>query len=244
MLPTCVSPSWPSTTTAFWLDIEAISALPNLCSATITHMNSDIAKHVAACEQCQRNKPASGKPQGLLQPLPIPEHPWESVSFDFIVGLPPTEPGYNAIVVFVDRLTKMVHLAPCTESVTAPAVADLFFNHVVKLHGVPKSLVSDRGSQFTSKCSDHMCRLLDVTRLMSSSYHPETDGQTERMNRILGDMLRSYVDQRPVSWYTFLAPAEFAINNAVNRSIGTSPFYLNYGRHPTTPTMLELPDSV
>ena len=202
-------------------------------------LNADITAYVASCDKCQRNKAASGKPTGLLQPLPVPESPWDSVSMDFITGLPLTKAGFNAILVVVDRLTKMAHLIPCKDTTTSEQFATLFFNNVIRLHGVPKSTVSDRGSVFTSNFWQTVCKLLGVTSLLSSSYHPQTDGQTERMNRVIGDMLRSYVDKSPELWDRYLTAAEFAINNAVNRSTGQSPFYMNYGRHPSTPVMRE-----
>ncbi|GIL63307.1 hypothetical protein Vafri_17402, partial [Volvox africanus] len=189
----------------------------------------DAENFVQTCDLCQRNKAMSGKGHGLLQPLPVPEAPWESVSMDFVVALPKTEGGYDAVLVMVDRLTKMVHVAPTMSSCTAEQTARLFFDNVVRLHGVPKNVVSDRGGQFVSKFWEALCKLVGMRVNLSTAYHPQSDGQTERTNRTLGDMLRNFAGRTPSVWDTYLTAAEFAINNAVNRSTGQSPFFLNYG---------------
>ncbi|GLI69983.1 hypothetical protein VaNZ11_014632, partial [Volvox africanus] len=200
----------------------------------------DATNFVQTCSLCQRNKALSGKGHGLLQPLPVPDAPWESVSMDFVVALPKTEGGYDAVFVMVDRLTKMVHLAPCTSSCTAEQTARLFFDNVVRLHGIPKNVISDRGGQFTSKFWEALCKLVGMRVNLSTAYHPQTDGQTERTNRMLGDMLRNYAGRTPLVWDTYLTAAEFALNHAVNRSTGKSPFFLNYGFHPALPVWREL----
>ena len=200
----------------------------------------DAARFVERCDTCQRNKPLSGKPHGLLQPLPVPDAPWDSVSLDYVVALPKTEGGYDAVLVLVDRLTKMVHLVPTTTTVTAEQTARAYFDNVVRLHGVPKSVVSDRGPQFGSKFWAALGDLVGTRVNLSTAYHPQTDGQTERMNRTLGDVLRNFAGLHPDTWDTHLAAAEFAMNNAVNRSTGQSPFFLNYGFHPATPVSREL----
>ncbi|GLI58505.1 hypothetical protein VaNZ11_000240, partial [Volvox africanus] len=200
----------------------------------------DAANFVQTCSLCQRNKALSGKGHGLLQPLPVPDAPWESVSMDFVVALPKTVGGYDTVFIMVDRLTKMVHLAPCTSSCTAEQTARLFFDNVVRLHGVPKNVISDRSGQFASKFWEALCKLVGMRINLSMAYHPQTDGQTERTNRTLGDMLRNYAGRTPLVWDTYLTAAEFALNNAVNRSTGKSPFLLNYGFHPALPVWREL----
>ncbi|GLI65876.1 hypothetical protein VaNZ11_009510 [Volvox africanus] len=159
---------------------------------------------------------------------------------DFVVVLPKTEGGYDAVFVMVECLTKMVHLAPCTSSCTAEQTARLFFDNVVRLHGVPKNVILDRGGQFTSKFWEALCKLVGMRVNLSTAYHPQTDGQTEHTNRTLGDMLRNYAGRTPLVWDTFLTAAEFTLNNAVNRSTGKIPFFLNYGFHPTLPMWREL----
>jgi hypothetical protein len=114
-------------------------------------MNNDVRAYVKSCDSCQRIKASQQVPAGLLQPLPIPQQPWDQVSMDFIVQLPTTKSGFDAIVVFVDTFSKMVHFAPTKTTATAPDTAQLFFDHIIKLHGLPKSIVSDRDAKFTSK---------------------------------------------------------------------------------------------
>ncbi|GLI69352.1 hypothetical protein VaNZ11_013935 [Volvox africanus] len=159
---------------------------------------------------------------------------------DFVVVLPKTDGGYDSVFVMVDRLTKMVHLAPCTSSCTAEQTAPLFFDNVVLLHGIPKNVISDRGGQFTSKFWEALCELVGMRVHLSTAYHPQSDGQTKRTIRTLGDMLRTFAGRTPSVWDTFLTSAEFTLNNAVNRSTGQSPFFLNYGFHPALPVWRRL----
>ena len=195
----------------------------------------DVREYVRTCELCQRNKPSNRAPPGLLQPLSVPAGKWQSVSIDFIVALPKTPGGFDAVAVFVDRLTKMVHLAPCTSNVTAADTARLFLQHVVRLHGVPDETVTDRGPQFNSNFWKALTGLLGTKHKMSSAYHPQTDGQTERMNQTLECMLRHYINPTQTNWDDLLPLAEFAMNNAHNSSVDNTPFFLNYGMHPRSP---------
>lgn len=204
----------------------------------------DVADVVAQCDSCQRNKSATGKPGGTLMPLPVPDQPWQSVSMDFVVGLPKTRRQHDSLCVFVDRLTKMVHAVPCKTTITAEQTADLFFDTVIRLHGMPQSIVSDRDSKFTGAFFPALLKRVGARQNLSSAFHPESDGQTERMNRVLGEALRNYAGTDPHTWDRWLPAAEFAINNSVNRSTGQTPFYLNYGFHPRTPLTLELGDAV
>ncbi|BDA51672.1 Transposon Tf2-9 polyprotein [Coccomyxa sp. Obi] len=198
-------------------------------------------EYVRTCGACQRNKPLNVKKAGLLQPMPIPGRPWASVGIDFITHLPMTKNGHNAIFVAVDRCTKMVHLMPTTDKVTAAGTARLFIDNVVKLHGVPEDFVSDRDPRFMGKFWQAFCQSQGIDKSMSSAFHPETDGQTERVNRILVEMLRNYVDPTQDDWDEHLTAAEFAINNAYQKSIKTTPFMLNYGQNPLTPASLRIP---
>ena len=155
---------------------------------------------------------------------------------DFITQLPNTDNGDDAILVFVDRLTKMTHLAKTTTTVDSEGTAKLFVDHVWKLHGIPDNIVTDRGSVFVGKFMTEMLRLIGTTHKRSTAFHPQTDGQTERVNRVLEDMLRHYVGQlEHGQWDRYLAAAEFAINNSFHESIGTTPFRLNHGRDPKLP---------
>ena len=199
-------------------------------------MAQDVAKYVAHCDSCQRNKASSQSPAGLLQPLPVPGQPWSSISMDFVVDLPVTTDGYDSILVMVDRLTKMVHLAPCHKTDDASTVAWLFYKHVASLHGFPESLVTDRDPKFMSNFWASLMARLRMTHLASTAFHPQTDGNTERVNRVMEDMLRHYVHADQTDWDSWLPMIEFAINNSWHSSITNTPFFLNFGRHPRSPT--------
>ncbi len=203
-------------------------------------MATQIREYVQGCFICQQNKHLQRSPAGKLMPLPIPSYPWEWVTADRITNLPKTKRGHTAILVVVDRLTKMAHFAPCKNQSTATDVAQIFTDIVFKSHGVPEALTTDRGPEFTNKLIAAMCEIVGTKHRKSTAYHPQTDGQTERMNRVLEDMLRHYVSPRQDNWDDLLAPLEFAVNNAFNESIQDTPFYLNYGRHPRLPTDLNM----
>ncbi len=193
---------------------------------------------MATCDSCQRNKSLSRKPLGLLKPLSIPNDTWQSISLDLIISLPQTTSGATAIVVFVDRLSKMVHLAPCTDEVNAEGLAEIFLHNVFKLHGLPRELVSDRDTRFTSKFWQALVHRLGITQAMSSAFHPQTDGNTERVNRVLEDMLRHFIDPSQSNWEQLLPLVEFAINDSYHESIKAIPFVLNYGKRPNLPSDL------
>ena len=204
-------------------------------------MADQVKQYVHTCNSCQRNKSVNTKPNGKLNPLPIPGDKWESVSMDFITQLPQTNgtPTYDAIVVFVDRLSKMVRIAPTTSNVTAEGTAQLLFDNVFKHHGVPKSLITDRGTQFTAGMFAEFLKLLGTNHHKTTAYHPQSDGQTERTNQTLETMLRHYVGSKTHGdWDTCLSAAEFAINNAYTPAIGTTPFLLNYGKEPRLPVSI------
>ena len=155
---------------------------------------------------------------------------------DFITQLPVTRQGIDAVVVFVDRLSKMVHFAAVKTSVSAEEFAHIFRHEVFRLHGIPAELVSDRDPRFTNKFGVELTSLLGTKVKMSTAFHPQTDGQTERVNRVLEDMLRHYVSPVQDDWDELLDCAEFAVNNAWQESIKNTPFFLNFGQHPRTPT--------
>jgi hypothetical protein len=204
------------------------------------YMNADVKNFVASCDSCQRNKSGNRKPFGTLQPLPIPEDTWQSISMDLIISLPQTAKGYTAIAVFVDRLSKMVRLAPCTDDVTSEAFADIFLKHVFRSHGLPRDITCDRGVIWTSKVWQALTDRLGVTMQLSSAFHPQTDGQTERVNRVLEDMLRHFIDPAQSNWEDLLPLVEFAINDSYHESIKAIPFVLNYGKRPSLPLDLIL----
>jgi hypothetical protein len=160
----------------------------------------------------------------------VPSKRWRDISVDFVVELPESN-GCTVIMVVVDRLSKMRHLIPCSE-ITAPAVARLFLWYVWKLHGLPDTIVSDRGSQFVSAFWDELTKQLRIDARLSTAFHPETDGQTERMNAVMEQYLRAYVTYLQDDWYDWLPMAEFTANNASSESTGVSPFLANSGQHP------------
>nr|CAE02081.2 OSJNBa0074B10.9 [Oryza sativa Japonica Group] len=200
-------------------------------------MRREIAEYVALCDVCQRVKAEHQKPAGLLQPLKIPEWKWEEIGMDFITGLPRTSAGHDSIWVVVDRLTKVAHFIPVKTTYTGHKLAELYMARVVCLHGVPKKIVSDRGSQFTSKFWQKLQLELGTRLNFSTAYHPQTDGQTERVNQILEDMLRACVLDFGGSWDKNLPYAEFSYNNSYQASLQMAPYEALYGRKCRTPLL-------
>ncbi|KAF1323549.1 reverse transcriptase, partial [Globisporangium splendens] len=196
------------------------------------HMYKWVRKYVRTCEVCQR-----AKPRAPLRSLAVPQDSWKSVSMDFIFGLPRDKHGRNGILVFVDRFSKMVHLTPVSDKISAEMTAKVFVDVVFRLHGLPSEIVSDRDTRFTSRFWRTLFGILDAKLSMSTAAHPETDGQTERVNRVLEDVLRSYATSFG-EWSEFLPLAEFALNNSTHVSTGHTPFNVNYGLHPRVPASL------
>jgi len=206
-------------------------------------MDSDVLQYVRTCDACQRNKPSQQVTPGLLQPLPIPDHPWQQVTMDLITQLPKSRQGNDAIVVFVDKLSKMVHLVATKTEVTAPQLAEIFWSTVVRHHGLPSSIVSDRDPRFTGHFWRALWKCLGTQLTMSTAFHPQTDGQTERANRTLEEMLRSYVSFQQKDWDQHLVAAELAFNASKHASTGFTPFYLNGGREVAVPLDLAIEEA-
>jgi transposase InsO family protein len=154
---------------------------------------------------------------------------------DFIVGLIRTQSGYDSIWVILDRLTKVAHFIPVKTTYPGPRLAELYMSRIVCLHGVTKKIVSDRGTQFTSMFWERLHETLDTQLRFSSSYHPQTDGQTERVNQILEDMLRASALQYGSSRDKSLPYVEFSYNNSYQESLKMAPFEMLYGRRCQTP---------
>ncbi|KAF1333614.1 Pol protein, partial [Globisporangium splendens] len=201
------------------------------------HQYKWVANYVRSCKQCQRVKPA-GKNKAPLHPLPIPQDCWKSVGMDFVFGFPEDKARNTGVVVFVDRLSKMVHVAPVRKHVTAQETACLFLEHVFRYHGLPESIVSDRDPRFTAAFWRELFRLLGTDLALSTADHPETDGQTEHVNRVVEDILRSIAVDHPRDWSRWLPYAEFAINSSEHASTAVTPFYFNSLRHPRVPATL------
>ncbi|WVZ97023.1 hypothetical protein U9M48_042590 [Paspalum notatum var. saurae] len=200
-----------------------------------TRMKREIAKHVLECNVCQRIKADHLKPAGPLQPLAVPAWKWEDVHMDFVVGLPRTQKGYDSIWVIIDRFTKSAHFIPVKTIYHAKTYAELYIARIVSLHGVPRTITSDRGSTFVSRFWEQLQAALGTVLIRSSAYHPQTNGQVERVNQILEDMLRACVMTYSTKWDECLPLAEFAYNNSYQKSLGMAPFEALYGRRCRTP---------
>ena len=193
-------------------------------------MKSWIQKFVETCEVCQRVRSAPAQEIPIM-PLEVPNRPFHTISYDMIVKLPPSK-GFDSILVVVDSFSKFGHFIPCKESMGAKEIAEIFLRDVWKLHGTPEKTVSDRGTVFNNKFLRHLYKRLGIKPLFSSAYHPETDGQTERVNQTVEHFLRSYVSHKQDDWVKWLPLAEFAYNNAKHSATGRSPFQVILGRDP------------
>lgn len=190
-----------------------------------------VNRYVANCQVCTRGKSSHQALLGHLKPLAIPHRPWSSISMDFIVSLPESS-GFNCIWVVVDRLTKMCHFIPCQDTITAKELAQLFMIKIFKHHGLPDDIISDRGAIFNSKFWKQILSMLEIKPNMSTGFHPQTDGQTEKTNATLEQYLRMFVNYQQDNWSELLSHAEFSYNNHCQTSTNVSPFYANYGFHP------------
>ncbi|WVZ63832.1 hypothetical protein U9M48_013430 [Paspalum notatum var. saurae] len=200
-----------------------------------TRMKREIAKYVSECDVCQRVKADHLKPAGMLQPLALPTWKWEDIHMDFIVGLPRTQKGYDSIWVIIDRFTKSAHFIPVKNRYNAQNYAEIYISRIVSLHGVPRTITSDRCSLFVSHFWEQLQTALGTTSIHSSAYHPQTSGQVERVNQILEDMLRACALTYSTKWDECLPLAEFAYNNNYQKSLEMAPFEALYGRRRRTP---------
>ena len=194
-------------------------------------MRGDVSTYVANCFECQCTKYETKKKPGLLCPLPVPHQPWEDLSLDFIMGLPPYQ-GNTVILVVLDQFSKGVHLGMLPAAHTAHAVASLFLTIVVKIHGQPRSLVSDRDPLFLSKFWQELFRMSGTQLRMSSAYHPQSDGQTEVINRVIEQYLRAFVHRKPSTWGKLLPWAEYSHNTSWSSSTGSTPYEITFGKKP------------
>jgi len=194
-------------------------------------VTKEVGKYVDGCDACQRYKNRSEAPAGKLMPNAILEKPWSHISADFITKLSLAQ-GYDAILVVCDRFSKMAHFIATTEKTSAEGLAKLFRDHVWKLHGLPESIISDRGVQFPAGMMKEMNNLLGIQTKLSTAYHPQMDGQTERVNQELEQYLRVFIDHRQEQWLDWLRTAEFAYNNKIHTTTKVSLFKVNYRQNP------------
>ncbi|KAJ4718964.1 Retrotransposon protein, putative, Ty3-gypsy subclass [Melia azedarach] len=198
-------------------------------------MKREIAEFVSRCLICQQIKAEHQRPAGLSQPLPIPEWKWEHITMDFVMGLPRTQRGHDSVWVIVDRLTKSAHFLPFKSTYSMDKMASLYVNEIVRLHGAPVSIVSDRDPRFTSRFWPSLQYAMGTKLNFSTAFHPQTDEQSERTIQTLEDMLRACVIQFKGNWDVYLSLMEFAYNNSYQTSIQMAPYEALYGRKCRTP---------
>jgi hypothetical protein len=194
-----------------------------------TRIKREIARYVSECDTCRKVKADYMKPGGLLQPLSNPKWMWDDISMDFIVELPLTVYKFNSIWVIVDRLSKSAHFIPVNINYKIHKYVEIYITRVLCLHEVPKMIISDRGSQFVTRFWEQLHASLRTHLIHSSAYHPQIDGQAERVNQVLKDMLRSHVLEHQRSWDKSLPWAEFCYNNSYQESVKMAPFKVLYG---------------
>lgn len=202
-------------------------------------MKKDVAEWVSKCLTCQRVKAEHQRPSGLLQPLEIPEWKWEHIAMDFVVGLPRTKTNHDAIWEIIDRLTKSAHFIPINERYTVEKLVDIYLKEIVVRHGVPVSIVSDRDPRFNSRFWRNFQDCVGTKLNMSTAYHPQSDGQSERTIQTIEDMLRVCAIDFKGSWDDNLPLIEFSYNNSYHASIGMPPYEALYGRRCRSPLCWE-----
>jgi hypothetical protein len=193
-------------------------------------LKKGIANYLAKCLECQQVKAEHRHPARLLQPLSIQEWKWETISMDFITGLPKSTKKNDAIMVVVDKRSKSSHFIPVKSTCKAIDIANIFMKEIFKLHGMPKEIVSDKDTKFTSNFWKSLMVSFETKLLFITAYYPQTNGQTERVNQIVEDMLRMHVMDQPKKWEDYLPLVEFAYNNGYHESLKMSPFEALYGR--------------
>jgi len=205
-------------------------------------MQSQVKEFVRSCPVCQKNKSENTPYPGLLQQLPVPDMAWTHISMDFIEGLPKSQ-GKDVILVVVDRFTKYAHFISISHPYTAQDIVTIFLDNVFKLHGLPKIIVTDRDPIFTSNVWQALFKALEVKLHLSSAYHPQTDGQTERVNQCLENYLRCMCFNSPRRWHYWLSLAEWWYNTSYHTSLNLTPFQALYGFPPPMVAEVVIPDT-
>ena len=198
-------------------------------------MKDTVSKYVKSCDICRQNKNRTTKRPGNHTPIPIPDYPWETIAFDMVTLDHISSRGYDAAWVCVDRLTRRAHVMPCKTTCTAPEVARLMFDNVVRHHGIPRAIISDRDPKFISAFWQELWRLTGTHLKMSTADHPQTNGSAERFIKSLQGILRSLAKDEPQEWDLYVPSAEFAYNDSVHPATGFTPFQLDMGRDPALP---------
>ena len=193
-------------------------------------MKRDVTEYVSKCLTCQQVKAEHQVPIGLLNPLPIPQWKWDNITMDFVSGFPLTQQKHDSVWVIIDRLTKSAHFILVRIDYSMDRLAELYVDEIVRLHGVPLSIVSDRDPRFTSRFWKELQSALGTKLNFSTAFHPQTDGQSERLIQVLEDMLRGCVIEFLGSWDRYIPLMEFAYNNSFQSSIGMAPYEALYGR--------------
>jgi transposase InsO family protein len=206
-------------------------------------MRHNVERYMSRCATCNKAK-SRLNPHGMYIPFSIPSLPWEDISLVFVLGLPRTKRGRDSIFVVVDRFSKMAYFIPCHKSDNASHVADLFFTEIIRLHGVPTTIVSDRDAKFLSHLWRTLWLKLGTKLLFSTTCHPQTDGQTEVVNRTLSTMLQVILKSNLKLWKECLPHIEFAYNRSVHSTTKLTPFQVVYGFNLHSPIdLLPLPPS-
>src|SRR5271167_4436614 len=198
------------------------------------NLSSDVKKYVQGCIVCQQIKSNTQPRRNPLHPHSSPSAPWEEISVDLIGPLPESN-GHDAILVIVDRFSKMIKAIPSSLSLTSLGFAKILCDFVFRHHGMPKKIISDRGPQFASRFLKEFSKLIGIQQNLSTAYHPQTDGQTKRINQELEKFLCVFVNYRQDDWAEWLTLAEFSYNNHTHSTTKQTPFFLNQGQHPNTP---------
>lgn len=200
-------------------------------------MSRDLKRYTSMCDICQKSKPCRHAPTGLLQPIPIPSCPFEVVTMDFIPELPSSE-GFNNVLIIVDKLTKYGIFIPCTTEITEDETARLFFKHVITHFGIPRQVITDCDTRWRNDFWREICRLMGMQRSLTTSYHPQADGQTEVLNQSLEIALRAYIGPSRDDWVSHLDGLALSYNSTPHTATTFAPAYLLHGFTPMTASTL------
>ena len=202
-----------------------------------------VKKTVAACTSCSHNATLRHRPYGALQPVESPAIPFHTIAIDWVTGLPRSN-DYDSFLTITDKFTKVLRIIPCNKNDNAPKVAKILYDQVVRFFGLPRQIVSDRDSRLTSRYFSEVCRLLNIRRSLTTAYHAQADGQSERSNQTVEIAIRHYVDAAGLNWERHVGAIELAYNTSVNASTGFAPYELLYGRNPATGLDDIVPDEI